>query len=79
MAISKIKTGSLTDNVVSTDKIASASVTKIKVSDDIITGQSELSEAANDADFTLIYDASSQTLKKILKSYLSPASPTFSY
>ena len=78
MAISKIKTGSLTDNAVSTDKIASASVTKIKVSDDIITGQSELSEAANDADFTLIYDASSQTLKKILKSYLSPVSPTFS-
>ena len=88
MALSKIITGSLTDSAVTTDKINNCAVTSVKIgsaavtstdiSSDFITGQSEKSTAAADNDYTLIYDTTAGTLKKVQKSNLAPAAPTIS-
>ncbi len=88
MAISKIKSGSLTNSSVTTDKLnndaittaklASGSITSADVSADIISGQTELSETAADTDFTLIFDTSTSSLKKILRSNIVLAAPTIS-
>jgi len=78
MAISKIKTGSLTDSAVNTDKLAPGSVGSTDLSATVISGQAELSETAADTDFTIIYDTSAGTLKKVLRSNLKQAGPTFS-
>jgi hypothetical protein len=76
MAISKIKTGSITDSAVDTDKLAPGSVGSTDISATAITGQAELSETAADTDFTIIYDTSAGALKKILRSNLKQAGPT---
>jgi len=78
MAISKIKTGSITDSAVNTDKLAPGSVGSTDLSATAITGQTELSETAADTDFTIIYDTSAGALKKILRSNLKQAGPTIS-
>jgi hypothetical protein len=78
MAISKIKTGSITDSAVDTNKLAPGSVGSSDLSATVITGQTELSETAADTDFTIIYDTSAGTLKKILRSNLKQAGPTIS-
>ena len=78
MAISKIKTGSITDSAVNTDTLAPGSVGSTDLSATVITGQTELSETAADTDFTIIYDTSSGSLKKILRSNLKQAGPTIS-
>jgi hypothetical protein len=88
MAISKIKSGSLTDNSITTDKInndaittaklGTASITSADISTDIITGQTELTETAADTDFIIIYDTSTSSLKKILRSNIVLAAPTIS-
>jgi len=67
MAISKIKTGSITDSAVNTDKLAPGSVGSTDLSPTAITGQTELSETAADTDFTIIYDTSAGALKKDFK------------
>ena len=49
-------------------------MTKIKGSNldaSIITGLTELNDIVADSDFTIIYDTSSGTLKKVLRSKLS--------
>ena len=78
MAISKIKTGSITDSAVNTDKLAPGSVGSTDLSATVITGQTELSETAADTDFTIIYDTSAGGLKKVLRSNLKQAGPTIS-
>ena len=78
MAISKIKTGSITDSAVNTDKLAPGSVGSTDLSPTAITGQTELSETAADTDFTIIYDTSAGSLKKILRSNLKQSGPTIS-
>ena len=78
MAISKIKTGSITDSAVNTDKLAPGSVGSTDLSATVITGQTELSEIAADTDFTIIYDTSAGALKKILRSNLKQVGPTIS-
>ena len=78
MAISKIKTGSITDSAVNTDKLAPGSVGSTDLSATVITGQTELSETAADTDYTIIYDSSAGALKKILRSNLKQAGPTIS-
>ena len=78
MAISKIKTGSITDSAIDTNKLAENSVTSSNFSTTVITGQTELSESAAGTDVILIYDTSSGTLKKIQSSNVGLQSPTFS-
>ena len=78
MALNKIKTGSITDDAVNSDKLGAGSVTNTELNKTAITGQSELAETANDADFTIIYDTSSASLKKVLRSNLKQAGPTIS-
>src|SRR5210317_1374312 len=78
MAISKIKTGSITDSAVDTNKLAPGSVGSTDLSATVISGQTELSETAADTDFTIIYDTSAGTLKKVLRSNLKQAAPTIS-
>jgi hypothetical protein len=68
MSISKIKEKSLTSDA----------VTESNLDTTAFTGQTELSEAANDSDILLIYDASSGSLKKILKSNVALANPIVS-
>ena len=78
MALNKIKTGSITDDAVNSDKLGAGSVTNTELNKTAITGQSELAETANDADFTIIYDTSSASLKKVLRSNLKQSGPTVS-
>ena len=78
MALNKIKTGSITDDAVNSDKLAAGSVTNTELNKTAITGQAELSETANDADFTIIYDTSSASLKKVLRSNLKQSASTIS-
>jgi len=78
MAISKIKTGSITDSAVNTNKLAPGSVGSTDISTDLVTGLTELSETAADTDYTLIYDTSSGTIKKVLRSNLKQSGPTIS-
>jgi len=78
MALNKIKTGSITDDAVNSDKLAAGSVTNTELNTTAITGQTELSETANDADFTIIFDTSAGALKKILRSNLKQSGPTIS-
>ena len=78
MALNKIKTNSITDDAVNSDKLAAGSVTSTELNKTAITGQGELSETANDADFTIIFDTSSSTLKKVLRSNLKQAAPVIS-
>ena len=66
MPLNKIKTGSITDDAVNSDKIAANSVTNTELDKTVITGQTELSETANDADFAIIFDASANALRKVL-------------
>src|SRR6056300_716030 len=83
-----IATAKVQDLAVSTAKIAADAITEAKIADDAIseehlditsiTGHTELSEAANDSDVLLIYDASAGALKKILRSNLVLQAPTFS-
>ena len=70
MPLNKIKTGSITDDAVNSDKIAANSVTNTELDKTVITGQTELSETANDADFAIIFDASANALRKVLRSNL---------
>ena len=78
MALNKIKTGSITDDAVNSDKLAAGAVTNSELNKTAITGQTELSETANDADFAIIFDSSSSTLKKVLRSNLKKSGPTIS-
>ena len=78
MALNKIKTGSITDDAVNSDKLGAGSVTNTELNKTAITGQTELSETVNDADFTIIYDTSSASLKKVLRSNLKQQGPTIS-
>jgi len=77
MALNKIKTGSITDDAVNSDKLAAGSVTSSELNKTAITGQTELSETVNDADFTIIFDTSAGALKKVLRSNLKQSSPVF--
>ena len=78
MALNKIKTGSITDDAVNSDKLAAGSVTNTELNKTAITGQTELSETANDGDFTIIFDTSASALKKVLRSNLKQQGPTVS-
>ena len=78
MALNKIKTASITDDAVNADKLAAGSVTNSELNKTAITGQTELSETANDADFTIIFDTSASALKKVLRSNLKQSGPTIS-
>jgi hypothetical protein len=51
--------------------VSDASVTSAKLNADAITGQTELAEAANNADTVLIHDTSASALKKIQVSNLT--------
>ena len=83
-----VATAKVQDLAVSTAKIAADAITEAKIADDAIseehlditsiTGHTELSETANDADVLLVYDTSAGTLKKIQRSNLVLQAPTFS-
>jgi len=51
--------------------VADGTITKEKIADSVITGQTELATVAADDDFLLIYDTSVGTLKKIQKSNIA--------
>src|SRR6056300_891227 len=68
MSISKIKEKSLTSDA----------VTESNLDTTAFTGQTELSETANDSDILLIYDASAGALKKVLRSNIVLEVPTVS-
>jgi hypothetical protein len=86
MPFNKIKSGSLDtssvttakiqNDAVTTGKVGSSAATAVKLNTDLITGLSELSETAANTDFIIIYDTSTATLKKLLKSNLDNSSPT---
>jgi len=68
MSISKIKEKSLT----------TGAVTDANFDNTVLTDQTELSATAADDDILLVYDTSAGTLKKIQKSNVALAAPTFS-
>tara|TARA_B100000900_G_scaffold295398_1_gene254058 strand:- start:721 stop:2733 length:2013 start_codon:yes stop_codon:yes gene_type:complete len=76
------------DNSITTAKIVADAVTEAKIADDsiseehldntAITGHTELSATAEDNDVLLVFDTSASALKKIQKSNIAVAVPTFS-
>src|SRR6056300_1176687 len=88
VADNTITTAKVQDLAVSTGKIAADAITEAKIADDAIseehlditaiTGNTELSATAADDDVLLVYDTSAGTLKKIQKSNVALAVPTFS-
>ncbi len=82
-----ITTAKITDLNVTTAKIAADAINATKLADDsiseehldvtAITGHAELAETAADDDVLLVFDTSTSTLKKIQRSNISLASPTF--
>ena len=65
MAISKIKTGSINSDAITEAKVADGAIENEHLNANIITGQTELAEAAAGTDVLLVFDTSSGTLKKI--------------
>ncbi len=88
MALSKIKTGSITDAAVERDKIKADAIDATKLADDAvseehldntaITGHTELAAVAEDNDVLLVFDTSAGALKKIQSSNVGLQNPTFS-
>jgi len=78
MSISKIKTGSITTDAITEAKVADTAIENEHLNANIVTGQTELAEAASSNDILLVYDASSGTLKKILASNVGTQAVTLS-
>jgi hypothetical protein len=78
MSISKIKTGSITTDAITEAKVADVAIESEHLNTNIVTGQTELAEAASSNDILLVYDASSGTLKKILASNVGTQAVTLS-
>jgi len=77
MALTKITKSGLTGDVVDETKIADNAISEEHLDVTAITGNTELSATAADDDILLVYDTSAGALKKILKSNVSLAAPTF--
>ena len=75
MSISKIKTGSITTDAITEAKVADNAIENEHLNANVITGQSELAEAAAGTDVLLVYDASAGTLKKIQASNVGLQAP----
>ncbi len=73
-----ITTAKIQNDAVTTGKVGPSAATAIKLNTDVITGLTELNETAANTDFILIYDTSTSSLKKLLKSNLDNTSPTIS-
>jgi hypothetical protein len=76
MSISKIKTGSITTDAITEAKVADNAIENEHLNANVITGQSELAEAAAGTDVLLVYDASAGTLKKIQASNVGLQAPS---
>ena len=68
---SAVTTDKIADNAITADKIAPGAVVATDVGAEVVTGQTELAEAANNADTLLIHDTSASSLKKITVSNLT--------
>jgi len=68
---SAVTTDKIADNAITADKIAPGAVVATDVGAEVITGQTELAEAANNADTLLLHDTSASSLKKITVSNLT--------
>ena len=85
---SNITTAKITDLNVTTAKIAADAINATKIADDsiseehldvtAITGNVELATTSADDDVLLVYDTSAGTIKKIQRSNVALANPTFS-
>ena len=81
-----VTTAKVQNLAISTAKIAADAINATKIADDaiseehldntVITGLAELSEEANNSDVLIVFDASTNTLKKILRSNLVLQAPT---
>jgi len=75
MSISKIKTGSITTDAITEAKVADGAIENEHINSNVITGHTELAEAAAGTDILLVYDASAGTLKKIQASNVGLQAP----
>ena len=73
---SAVTTDKIADNAITADKIAPGAVVATDVGAEVITGQTELAEAANNADTLLLHDTSASSLKKITVSNLTAQAGT---
>ena len=88
MALTKIGSSGLSNSAVTSDKITADSITEAKIVDaaienehlntNVITGQTELAEAAASTDVLLVFDTSTGILKKIQASNVGVQPPTIS-
>ena len=76
MSISKIKTGSITTDAITEAKVADGAIENEHINSNVITGHTELAEAAAGTDILLVYDASAGTLKKIQASNVGLQAPS---
>jgi len=79
MALTKItKSGIGNDAIDSSDKLADGVISEEHLDATVITGNTELAEAAAGTDILLVYDASAGTLKKIQASNVGLQAPSVS-
>jgi hypothetical protein len=78
MSISKIKTGSITTDAITEAKVADGAIENEHINSNVITGQTELAEAAAGTDVLLVYDTSAGIIKKITASNVGLQAPTLS-
>ena len=78
MALTKITKTGITGDAVDATKVADDAISEEHLDVTAITGNTELAETAADDDVLLIFDTSTSTLKKIAKSNVALAAPTFS-
>ena len=77
MALTKIVKNGITADAVDATKIADDAISEEHLDVTAITGNAELSAQADDNDVLLVFDTSAGTIKKIQKSNVALAVPTF--
>ncbi len=77
MALTKIVKNGITADAVDATKIADDAISEEHIDVTAITGNSELSAQADDNDVLLVFDTSAGVIKKIQKSNVALAVPTF--
>jgi len=77
MAISKIIKNSIGSDAIDATKVADDAISEEHLDVTAVTGHTELSETAADNDVLLVFDTSAGVLKKIQRSNIALAAPTF--
>ena len=76
MAISKIKTGSITTDAITEAKVSDGAIENEHLNSNVITGQTAVT-SLQDSDVFLVYDNDAGSLKKVEKQYVATSTLTY--